>query len=447
MKTPKFLLAFCICLILCTLFAQAQTSLIIRDVERIVGEDDIIDGETLGSLDAAGVDSDGNIAVEARNPSGVSGDAVVVVTDGEASIITIIGDPVPGGGIVERIDDHVERVGNRVLYTAERVDDDPTNVAGVDVLLLRDLAMPDAEVVVRVDTTLVPGRAVPFDFLPQAEGYGLSSNQVAFVGSYDDGGVGQGVYLHENGVLSTLIDTDDTIDGVAIENFRNAMPDENGPDILFQADLVGGDQGLFVYRGGQVIERLGTGDSVPNSAATFTEFGEADIDAGNIVVQAVDSNGDEGIYLINSQGEITVVADQTTPLPEGFVDTGPAVDGFLDAPGIAGPFVFFVARRETFSEVMIWQNGLIERMPNRGDIVDGQEVSTTSGNLNRHNLADGFMTLDLSFIDDTEATYRVRFGAPEPTAVPLPAVASILALLLVLTAGLALTRTRTKSRI
>ncbi|MEM1412532.1 MAG: hypothetical protein AAGH19_09245 [Pseudomonadota bacterium] len=444
------------------LAAAASAQTLTGEPELLVARGEVIDGRVVGRVRQGGVDVDGNVASQ-PDEDGI-GTLLVVTTNGVSSVIASTGDTAPGGGLIESINDHTEREGDLVLYLAGSIDDDVENFSGESALLLRDLNESDPEVIIRTNSTLLPGRDVPFTDLRASVGFSMASVRIALVGSYSDGNIIdgvfiEGVYLWENGVLSTLVDTEDAFGGLPFVFFNDAKPDKNGPGILFWAERRdGGDrvESVFLYENGNLLELISSGQPFPGSVSTIDSIGTPDIDGGRVVARLQGSGGEEGVFIIDTQGSTTLVADLTTPLPDTPTNSGPATS-FEDQVGIAGSLVFFRAERAVNEpEVHLWRDGIIESAVLAGDQLDGRTVIGDTSDIERHSLSRNFLTIVLEFSEGPDALYRIPLfqsdvepppvgpppGGSAIQPVPLPWAGTVLGLMLLLLGGHALRQKR-----
>ena len=441
-----------IALICFLLSSSAFAQTIVGDAERLWGVGDTIDGETLTTIREGGVDDAGNVASNptASTDVGGSGQLIVTTINDVPTVIARRGDTVPGGDFIESFSDHVERVGDFVLYIANRLDDDPDNGAGDDALLLRNLNDPDPIVVARTNVTTVPGRTVPFTSIFRSEGFGLGQDgRMAFAAEFVDGTTGEGVYWWDNGVLSKIADTDDSFDGSTFTDFDNAKADENGTGIVFEARRDGDAiESIYLFDGSSLIELISTNDFFPGSTNTIDGFSVPDIDGGRVVVQIRGNGGEQGIFVIDGSGDVTLVADLNTPLPDSPLNTGPAE--FFIEWGIGGEVVYFVAIRpvNNSADVMVWRNGLIERVLSEGDLLDGLTVTSPQSSMNRQGISRTALAMNVSFGDQGRALYQFSLSQSpqEALPVPLPWVSVPLAILLALF-GAGFTRQRSQARL
>ncbi|MEM1412534.1 MAG: hypothetical protein AAGH19_09255 [Pseudomonadota bacterium] len=447
----KTILLSSILTVLVTSTASAQT--LVGPAERLWQIGDSIDGELVTFIREGSVDEMDNVAsfITANDEDSV----IIATVDGVPTIIIREGDAIPGGGFVESFSEHTGRLGDLVLYHGSRIDDDPTNRSGDEALLLQDVNVSVPTVIARTGVTLVPGRTVSFESISTTQGFGLGGGRVAFSASFVDGVDGRGVYLWENGAMSTIADTDDSFGGLPFTRFDNAKPDENGSGIVFDAsrdDAGTSVRSVFVAEGGSLTELISTGDPFPGSSGMISRVGRPDIDGGRVVVRLEGSAGEDGVFIVDTQGNTTLVADLNTPLPDSAGDTGPATR-FQDQVGIGGNLVFFRAARPVAGlATWIWGNGTFEPVLPSGEILDGREVDEVSGNVERHSMSRNALVVEVLFDGSADGIYRIPLSQPVidpppvtpppgPSSVqpvPLPGVAAVLAVLLLLFGGRAL---------
>ncbi|MEM1141526.1 MAG: hypothetical protein AAGI88_02990 [Pseudomonadota bacterium] len=432
------------------LSSTSNAQSIVGEAERLWGEGDTIDGNMITEISEGAVDGAGNVISRPGATLAMGGEGQIIVTtiNGVPTVIAREGDAAPGGDIIEGFDNHVERLGDLVLYVASDLDDNPNNGDGDRALLLRDLNETDPVVIARTGVTAVPGRAVTFDQIRSGEGFGMGrGGRIAFAGRFEDGGSGSGVYLWDNGSLSKIVDTDESVRGTQFNGFDHAKVDENGSGVVFFARRDSGAIGsIFLFAGGDLIELISTTDDYPGSVSSIFDLGEPDIDGGKVSVLVEGSGGERGIFIFDGQGNTTLVADLNTPLPDSPQNTGPAT-GFADELGIGGDIVYFEATRPNGSnEIMVWRNGLIERLPSQGDVLDGRELEITASRLERHSMSRSAIVIVASFVDGTEALYRVPLSAAPSstpaTGIPIPWLGFPLGCLLLLIGALSLRRQR-----
>ena len=200
-------------------------------------------------------------------------------------------------------------------------------------------------VAAEVSFTLIANNSTPIpnaanDFFTFAANPAISAGRVVFSGEGLSGE--EGIYIWENGNLGVVVDNSDV------------MPDGSGNFLGFSEYQVFGNKVLFTGRGGAMqsgiyLAELGGSIStivdlsmpVPGSTGSFTAFGQIDIAEEHVVFRALDDSslrGAEGIYRSVNGSAPTLVANQSTPAPEGsgnFVVLSAGMGRWVTAEGTA----------------------------------------------------------------------------------------------------------------
>lgn len=246
----------------------------------------------------------------------------------------------------------------------------------------------------------VPGSAASFQSLWRPT---VSGGLVAFGGEADDGGVG--VYLAD-GSLITIADDSTAIPGGSGETFV-AFGDAlvSGSEVAFYGDDFGSNRfGLYLGAGGPLTVIADDTTPVPGGAGTFTGIRDYSFDGGVAAFEA-SSAGFVGIYL-GSGGPLTTVADSSTPRPGG------GTFGVFDGLSVSGGNVLFVDGGDLF----FWEGGEVRRLLGAGDALDGRTVGDLflgAGAL------DGLsFTVVVEFTDDSFGIYRGEIASIDIAEVP-----------------------------
>jgi hypothetical protein len=186
--------------------------------------------------------------------------------------------------------------------------------------------------------TPVPGATGTFTFL-SAE-ISIRDGKVAFRGE----GVGprRGIYTDLPGVLTKAADTTDPIPGGAgaFESVEFPLIDDRGR-VIFAGWGAGGQQGIYSWEGGATSALADRSTPIPGGTGTFEDFdfrrSHPSAAGGAVLFRALGSGGQEGIYLLRGGSLDRVIA-----VPDGL--DGKAVSFLSIGPwSLAGGAIAFTA--------------------------------------------------------------------------------------------------------
>ncbi len=132
----------------------------------------------------------------------------------------------------------------------------------------------------------------------------LSNGSVAFVGYQDSQ---QGIYTNNGGVLSVVADTNTPIPGGTgnftsffnCSNFFNRCGtlSLNNGNIAFQGTGTADFQGIYTTLGGVLTKVIDTNDSLDDKAISSLSFGREGLSGNQIAFDAIFSDGSQAIYI------------------------------------------------------------------------------------------------------------------------------------------------------
>ncbi len=231
--------------------------------------------------------------------------------------------------------------------------------------------------------TTAPGRTEPLggtgSFGRRNGGVAISATIFSSPGSFQT--VGTGLYFHDGSVLSRICD--DTTDLPGALAGYSGRPTANsvnfdGTTIVFSTITGGGPGGFFKATPGGAITKLADHtDPLPgNAGATFSSFGDLDVDGGLIFGAAGGS-----IYAFDGNNVATNIG------------TGTAVSA-------AGPRTAYY---QSGSQIFRWNDGVTETVF-AGGLVDNRSVSSLLG----FDAQGDDLVVLLKFTDNSEGIYIVR---------------------------------------
>jgi hypothetical protein len=186
-------------------------------------------------------------------------------------------------------------------------------------------------------STPVPG-GVESEFFGDFVGPVLSGGRVAFRGSTDYSSFSSfGVYLADGRTLTAIADRQTPIPGgTGNFGFFGGPPALDGKTVVFPA---GGfdplQEGIFSSTDGELMTLVDRSTPIPGGSGNFFVFGAPVAQFGTVAFLALDESFRRGIYLRTPGGTLNRVVDSSTPVPsrpttfEQFSD--PALDGGIVA--------------------------------------------------------------------------------------------------------------------
>ena len=157
--------------------------------------------------------------------------------------------------------------------------------------------------VVADTNTVIPGGTGNFDNFNNPS---LSNGSVAFVGYKDSQ---QGIYMNNTGVISVIADTSTPIPGGtgnftsffncsrSFLNNRCGTLSLNNGNIAFQGNGTADFQGIYTTLGGVLTKVIDTNDSLDDLAISSLSFGREGLSGNQIAFDAIFSDGSQAIYI------------------------------------------------------------------------------------------------------------------------------------------------------
>ncbi len=199
--------------------------------------------------------------------------------------------------------------------------------------------------VVADHTTPVPGGTGNFT------GFGLLTNSwpslsdgaIAFHGEIQSAVNPTGTYLREGGQLHKVVDYQTAVPNSGGANFSvMGHPSLQNGRVAFVGWASGNVQrGVYSWQGGSLSVVADRSTPIPNGPGTFTDFFDCDLDQGQIVFSAEGTGLHRGIYLCETGGGLTRL-----------YDTGVVVPG-----GTGGNFTGFARTALSHGHVAFWGTG------------------------------------------------------------------------------------------
>ncbi len=234
----------------------------------------------------------------------------------------------------------------------------------------------------------------------------LENGRVVFVG-YESGDAQKGVYSWQAGALSITADRSSPIPGGSGTFTTFGSASLNGGQIAFSATGNGGQNGIYVADTTGSLQRLYDRNTVVpgGSGGTFDVLGPVGLDGEHVVFYG-NGAAQEGIYS-DIGGTLAAIADHSTLVPghpgQHFVGFGFAAidDGIVALTGI-----FAGANRGVFST----HGGALGKVLAWGDTLDGKIVSDTL--MGRQGLDGESLALYVEFTDGSKGIYMATIPAP-----------------------------------
>jgi hypothetical protein len=176
-----------------------------------------------------------------------------------------------------------------------------------------------------VDTkTPIPGGSGNFTGFPYSyePPYMVSGSNVAFQAGGESGQYG--IYLFNGTTLTAVADYNTPIPGGS-GNFTRILsvyPAMSDGKVVFHAGDWNGE-GIYLFDGTILSKVADTNTPIPSGGGNFTDFADfySPVISGNNIAFIADGNGDGGVYFFGvylfNGNNLTKVADNTTPVPEG----------------------------------------------------------------------------------------------------------------------------------
>lgn len=252
-----------------------------------------------------------------------------------------------------------------------------------------------------------------------------------------------GVYSVVNGVISLIVDETSMVPGTTnnFGSFDEPQRQADG-DVVFEATSAGVFiTGIYGWIDGELVLIANETTPVPDGAGTFTSGQDPFINDGDIVFVGRDANSIAGIYGMVDGGPLTALVDENTPVPGGI---GTFNDFSNDSLKIEGGLLSFQGRFNHANQSGLYVQrgeGLIKLIAT-GDTLDGRLVSSiTHEKQGRDGRSFAF---SVEFEDGSAAIYLAepdpRFEPSEPVPTQSPWSLLLLTLLFFLMAIYSLLR-------
>ena len=246
--------------------------------------------------------------------------------------------------------------------------------------------------------TPIPGGTGNFD---RFGSLALDENNVAFQG-YGAGSDQRGIYISRNGSLQVVADRNTPIPGGTgnFDNFGSLALAEN--NVVFNSyDSSYSVQGIYILQDGSLQVVADRNTPIPGGTGNFKSFSSTPpsvLDKKNVVFQAEDANGQQGLY-IRRDGALQVLVDTNTTIPgstikfKNFSFSDPVVDG---------KNVAFVARVGDIAGIYAKVGDSLLKVADLSSRVDGKRISSLSSIALKGNS----LAFSATFTDGTIAIVR-----------------------------------------
>ncbi len=261
----------------------------------------------------------------------------------------------------------------------------------------------------------------------------LDNGSVAFAGFNADFEP-VGIYTNIGGGLNVVADRNtpipDDIEGNFV-GFGDPSLDNGNVAFLGSGDLDGDgfedQQGIYTNIDGVLDVVANRNTPIPGGIGNFEflgDFGTLSLDNGNVAFGGGSFDTEtglqqQGIYT-NIGGELSLIADTNTPIPDGIGNFGDFLFLSLDNGNVA-----FLGENAGFEQVGIYTNigGTLAEVIAVGDLLDGKEVGDFSpfdvgagSGFGREGLSGNQIVFTAAFDDGSQAIY-VATAVPEPSSV------------------------------
>lgn len=250
----------------------------------------------------------------------------------------------------------------------------------------------------------------------------------------------EGIYTNAGGMLAKAADKNTSIpDGTG--NFTSFInkPSIDGSTVVFRGKGSSSQEGIYSYSSGSLATIVDTNDAIPGGTGNFEITFLPVIDGGNVAFRGNGSGGQTGFYT-SIGGTIALIADKNTAIPDGTGDFTGFDRYSYDSGNLAFEGQRSASGEDTQSGIYFWADGVLSKVIDITDLLDGKTLATGSSNLELQDgtSLDGSSILFLArFTDGSRGLYLAELGVEE--AVPEPGTLAILGLGL---AGLGFMRRR-----
>lgn len=288
----------------------------------------------IGSVLEFAFSDQGNIALIA--------DGGLILKSGNAVVpIAGPGDPAPGGGVFLSFSGPSIGPQGQVAFTAgSSLPSAPPSTAGAYVFSNGGITQlfPNG-IQANTGETVFPGAAT---FI--ANGNLLITN--ANSGT---------LYLLSNNTLTRLVGPGDTAPGGATFNFIVGPAINSSNQLVFQAFLSDGRNGIFLLSSGTLTKIIASGDIMPDGVPLGFTTSPFINDSGLVVFSAVSNSiADTGIFSY-FQGKLSLLVPELAPLPDGSV----LFDPFVASLNNAGQMTFSASTTKANNATFLFSNGQI----------------------------------------------------------------------------------------
>ena len=218
-----------------------------------------------------------------------------------------------------------------------------------------------------------------------------------------------GLYSFAAGSLTTVVDFNMVMPGSGIPFGGFFGPAARAGNLAFGA--FGSfnpfsTQGLFTLIDGSLATVVDMNTPIPGGSGNFAFLGNPSFDGSNVAFIGYDSTFTfHGIYVVDSAGALSVIADTTTPAPGG---TGHFVQ-FFDPAIDNGTVVFTAIHESGQSAIYRAVGGVLTRVIGSGDMLDGNLLGRVS--MQRHERVSG----TFAFLASSQEGWRAIYLASEET--------------------------------
>ena len=202
---------------------------------------------------------------------------------------------------------------------------------------------------------------------------------VSFVGR--DSGGHQGIYTVNEGTVETVVNGDTAVPGLpGVTNIGGMSFD--GEDFAFTASNDGTTSMMGVYK---IIDDIISvvadhTTPIPDGSGDFTRFFQPRIDQENVAFKGVrdGTQYQSGIYAELS-GSLVRVADRNTPIPEGTGDFQQFYGMDIEHGRVVFNSISEVDKDD--SGIYFFENGTLRKVIDTGDQLDGRNIREPSGGI------------------------------------------------------------------
>ena len=182
-----------------------------------------------------------------------------------------------------------ELSGEQLVFTGSDILLDGTFETGIYSVLNDQIS------VVADNSVTVPGGVGNFVQPSDLSQVSLDQENIAFLGHDSDGNVG--IYLSSNAALQTIADESTQVPGSALLFTRLAEPSVDGTNVSFWGIDEVGQSGIYLNRNGVLETVVETGDRIDGKTVDQLSVGNEALSGDQLAFHASFDDGSEGIYL------------------------------------------------------------------------------------------------------------------------------------------------------